>query len=62
MPIFEYECDKCGYITEKLIIGKEDKDKVKCICGKIMKKLVSKSSFKLNGPGFYVNDYKKKEK
>ena len=59
MPIYEYECQKCGSqfevvqkITAKPLIRCE---KPKCK-GKLLR-LISNSSFVLKGSGWYVTDY-----
>ncbi len=61
MPLFEFECEKCGEITE--IIQKFD-DEPPEHCGEKMKRVLSGGhiAFDFRGRGFYVNDYKKKEK
>ena len=57
MPIYEYECDKCGKQSE--VIQKfNDKPLKKCPeCGGRLHKLISHSSFVLKGTGWYVTDY-----
>lgn len=58
MPIYEYECIKCGRQTEvwqKI----SDPDVAKCEhCKGKMRKLISQSAFHLKGTGWYVTDYK----
>jgi len=63
MPIYEYECKKCGVVFEMmqtmsaeplktcLGIGCNDKDN-----GKVAR-LISKSGFVLKGSGWYASDY-----
>ncbi len=57
MPIYEYECQSCGNIVEhwqKIT----DPPLEKCeSCGGPMKKLISQSTFRLKGSGWYVTDY-----
>ncbi len=57
MPIYEYECTKCGHQTE--IWQKfSDVPITKCeMCSGKMKKLISQSTFHLKGTGWYVTDY-----
>jgi len=57
MPIYEYECSKCGRIDE--VIQKfSDKPLAKCkYCSGKLHKLISHSSFHLKGTGWYVTDY-----
>ena len=60
MPIYEYECPKCGHETEALKKF-SDPHLVECdMCGAKMKKLISHSSFHLKGSGWYVTDYASK--
>ena len=60
MPIYEYECTKCGKIDE--VIQKfSDKPLKKCKhCSGKLHKLISHSSFHLKGTGWYVTDYSNK--
>ena len=62
MPIYEYECTKCGHQTE--IWQKfSDQPLTKCeMCRGKMKKLISQSTFHLKGTGWYVTDYASKDK
>ena len=62
MPIYEYECTKCGNI-EEVIQKFSDKPLKKCNhCSGKLHKLVSQSSFHLKGTGWYVTDYSDKKK
>jgi len=62
MPIYEYQCQKCGTIQEALQKF-SDKPLTKCShCTGKLHKLVSKSSFHLKGTGWYVTDYKNRPK
>ena len=57
MPIYEYECSKCGCI-EEVIQKFSDKPVEKCKhCSGTLHKLISHSSFHLKGSGWYVTDY-----
>ena len=57
MPIYEYECTKCGQI-EEAIQKFSDKPLTKCRhCSGKLHKLISKNSFHLKGTGWYVTDY-----
>lgn len=60
MPIYEYECTKCGTI-EEAIQKFSDRPLNKCKhCSGKLHKLVSHSSFHLKGTGWYVTDYANK--
>ena len=62
MPIYEYECTKCGKIDE--VLQKfSDKPLKKCKqCSGKLHKLISQSSFHLKGTGWYVTDYASKSR
>lgn len=60
MPIYEYECRKCGSFefTQKIT----DKPLGRCpTCKGKVKKLISNTSFQLKGTGWYVTDYARKD-
>jgi putative FmdB family regulatory protein len=59
MPIYEYQCHKCGTIevTQRIT----EKSLTKCpTCKSKVKKLISNTSFQLKGTGWYVTDYARK--
>jgi len=57
MPIYEYQCDKCGEIHEALQ-KISDKPITKCVhCSGQLNKLISHSAFHLKGTGWYATDY-----
>lgn len=57
MPIYTFECSKCGKIIEKLVpMGT---DSIKCECGADTKKIPSLSNFQLLGGGWYKDGYVK---
>ena len=60
MPIYEYQCKKCGHQTE-LWQKFSDPPLARCDhCNGKMKKLISQSTFHLKGSGWYVTDYASK--
>ncbi|MGO9271002.1 MAG: FmdB family zinc ribbon protein [Terriglobia bacterium] len=60
MPLYEYECMKCGVRYER-IQKFSDAPLTKCEkCGGQLEKLVSAPSIQFKGSGWYVNDYSKK--
>jgi len=61
MPIYEYKCEKCGEVMEKLQKFSDEPLRT-CACGGSLEKLISRSSFQLKGSGWYVTDYKTKDK
>ncbi|MFN7135115.1 MAG: FmdB family zinc ribbon protein [Myxococcales bacterium] len=61
MPIYEYECEKCGRF--ETIQKMSDAPLAKCeTCGKPVQKLVSQSSFALKGGGWYKDLYSSTKK
>jgi len=59
MPIYEYKCTECQHRLEKLQKMSDDPLKDCPECGKSsLTKLVSASSFKLKGTGWYETDFK----
>jgi putative FmdB family regulatory protein len=61
MPIYEYQCQKCG--TFELTQRITDKPLSKCpTCKGKVKKLISNTSFQLKGTGWYITDYARKDK
>ena len=62
MPIYEYECTKCGKL-EEVYQKFSDKPLTKCKhCSGKLHKLISQSSFHLKGTGWYVTDYANKSR
>lgn len=62
MPIYEYECTKCGRIEEA---WQKFSDKPLNACGHCsgkLHRLISQSAFHLKGTGWYVTDYANKSK
>jgi len=54
MPIYEYLCSKCQYISEwyEFYIESAPKERVCLRCGNIAKRIISRSSFELVGTGW----------
>ena len=61
MPIYEYQCRKCGKQFEAFQGITEAELKSCKFCKGKVNKLVSLSSFSLKGSGWYVTDYKGKK-
>jgi putative FmdB family regulatory protein len=60
LPLYEYRCEKCGKIVEK-IQKFSDPPLKKCeFCGGKLERLVSSSAIQFKGSGWYVNDYPRK--
>ena len=63
MPIYEYQCTKCGFHTEVLQKISDEPLKKCPECGKpAMQKMVSAPSFRLKGGGWYETDFKSGKK
>lgn len=56
MPIYEYECSRCGIFEVNQRITESPLVKCPRCRGKVHK-LISQSSFQLKGSGWYVTDY-----
>ena len=60
MPLYEYECKKCGHRFEK-IQKFSDKIVKKCPeCGGQVEQMISAPAVQFKGSGWYVTDYAKK--
>lgn len=58
MPIYEYECPKCGRVFEEWGKAAESHREEPCpVCGTPSKRVMSRTSFVLKGDGWYVSDY-----
>ena len=57
MPIYEYECSKCGK-TSEVMQRFSDSPLTECShCHGQLRKLISMSTFHLKGSGWYTTDY-----
>lgn len=59
MPIYEYQCKKCGERVE-LMQRFSDPPLEKCQCGGEMRKLLSPPALVFKGTGWYITDYARK--
>ena len=57
MPVYEYQCTKCGQIQEAFQKISEPALTTCSHCKGNLTKLISQSSFHLKGSGWYVTDY-----
>lgn len=60
MPIYEYQCQRCGIfeVTQRIT----ERALAKCpTCRGKVKKLISNTSFQLKGTGWYITDYARKD-
>jgi len=59
MPIYEYQCQKCGTfeVTQRIT----ESPLTRCpTCRSRVKRLISNTSFQLKGTGWYITDYARK--
>jgi putative FmdB family regulatory protein len=61
MPIYEYECAKCGKTFEVLQRMADKPLKKHEGCGGQLTKLISAAGFQFKGTGWYVTDYARKD-
>lgn len=60
MPLYEYQCKKCGHLFEK-IQKFSDKPEKKCPqCGGPVEQTISAPAVQFKGSGWYVTDYAQK--
>ncbi len=57
MPIYEYQCSKCGDVFEARQKISDDPLTIHEECGGDVKRLISNTSFVLKGSGWYKTDY-----
>jgi putative FmdB family regulatory protein len=57
MPIYEYQCSKCGNVFEVMQKFSDAPIKKHAKCGGRVEKLISRSGFQLKGGGWYATDY-----
>ena len=62
MPIYEFECQKCGAKKELFTSSHNGTNLPACSCGGEFKKIISQTSFVLKGSGWYATDYGKGNK
>ena len=61
MPIYEYECKKCGKTIEVIQKMSDAPLKRHTGCGGTLTKLISAAGFQFKGTGWYVTDYARKD-
>ena len=60
MPLYEYQCVKCGSRIEVIQKVSDGPIEACAACGGEMKRLLSAPAFQFKGSGWYVTDYAKK--
>ncbi|NIP38882.1 MAG: zinc ribbon domain-containing protein [Candidatus Dadabacteria bacterium] len=61
MPIYEYECKKCGDVIEAIQGFSDAPLRKHKECGGKLERMISLSSFHLKGSGWYDTEYGKKK-
>jgi putative FmdB family regulatory protein len=60
MPIYEYACEHCETVTEKLESITSENKEIECPnCGETAQRIMSASAFHLKGGGWYSQGYNK---
>lgn len=60
MPIYEYRCTKCGNLFEEWTKSFDSPEEEACPeCGGKAERVVSRTTFKLVGSGWFATDYGK---
>lgn len=62
MPIYEYQCTKCGCRVEEMQKITDESLQTCPSCKGPLRRLMSLTSFQLKGNGWYATDYKNKDK
>lgn len=63
MPIYEYECSKCGHVFEKMENFDSSRRKKCPICGRVAERIMPTGvGFIFKGSGFYATDYAGKKR
>ena len=60
MPLYEYECKKCGHRFERIQRFSDPLVKKCPECGGKVEQLISAPAVQFKGSGWYVTDYAKK--
>jgi putative FmdB family regulatory protein len=57
MPIYEYRCQDCDKVFEKIERSFDEHAEACPACGGESRRIISNTSFVLKGSGWYVTDY-----
>jgi putative FmdB family regulatory protein len=57
MPLYEYQCQKCGERVEAIQKLSDPPYTICPHCGGELKKLISSPAIQFKGSGFYITDY-----
>jgi len=59
MPLYEYECKKCGRVFEVLQRLSDEPLTTHETCGGAVERRISPPAFQFKGSGWYITDYAK---
>lgn len=62
MPIYEYQCRKCGHLAEVFQTSRTARSPKCGQCGGRTERIISPTAFILKGSGWYVTDYPSKSR
>ncbi len=57
MPLYEYQCDTCGSVFEKMQRFSDEPLTVHEGCGGPVRRLLSAPALQFKGTGWYITDY-----
>jgi putative FmdB family regulatory protein len=60
MPLYEYQCEACGKVTERIQKFSDPPMETCPACGGLVKKLLSSPAIQFKGSGWYITDYARK--
>ena len=60
MPLYEFQCESCQKVTERIQKYSDPPMETCPACGGPVKKLFSSPAIQFKGSGFYINDYARK--
>jgi putative FmdB family regulatory protein len=60
VPLYEYECEKCGHRFERIQKVSDPPPKSCPKCKGKVRKLISAPAIRFKGSGWYITDYAKK--
>ena len=61
MPLYEYQCESCGYRFETIQKFSDAPLETCPKCGGPVRKLIAAPAFQFKGSGWYITDYAKKD-
>ncbi len=61
MPLYEYQCEKCGHRFEKIQRMSDPPPDACPVCGGAVHKMQSAPAFQFKGSGWYITDYARKD-